>query len=285
MLPDASLQMWVTPVIQHQKSSSSGNRTPGVCVTGRNVTNYTNEERRLEAHRPAASGSTPEHPTQPGIDPREDAPSPGSTPDQPKSDTFSIFACHPCAGAMLIFSVSFQFLRMMPKHSDPMTTAVFTSGRRLPRSIIVMWRAQARLEKLLSGSGEHHRAGHWLKFSTSNQMASVYTSRAHLLPPVQERWSDSRLPLPTQRLPCIMAPKEGTTGIEPVTIGSAIQCSTAELCTHRLGPVTGSSPRRVETMKMHNGEPKPKVLFSSVYCNRTTYQCGPKHAPTGSAGC
>ena len=217
----------------------------------------------------------------------------GSNPQQrcdwdripPKSDTFSIFACHPCAGAMLIFSVSFQFLRMMPKHSDPMTTAVFTSGRRLPRSIIVMWRAQARLEKLLSGSGEHHRAGHWLKFSTSNQMASVYTSRAHLLPPVQERWSDSRLPLPTQRLPCIMAPKEGTTGIEPVTIGSAIQCSTAELCTHRLGPVTGSSPRRVETMKMHNGEPKPKVLFSSVYCNRTTYQCGPKHAPTGSAGC
>ena len=41
----------------------------------------------------------------------------GSNP--PKSDTFSIFACHPCAGAMLIFSVSFQFLRMMPKHSGP----------------------------------------------------------------------------------------------------------------------------------------------------------------------
>ena len=186
----------------------------------------------------------------------------GNTCGAKKSDTFSIFACHPCAGAMLIFSVSFQFLRMMPKHSDPMTTAVFTSGRRLPRSIIVMWRAQARLEKLLSGSGEHHRAGHWLKFSTSNQMASVYTSRAHLLPPVQERWSDSRLPLPTQRLPCIMAPKEGTTGIEPVTIGSAIQCSTAELCTHRLGPVTGSSPRRVETMKMHNGRtPNQRFCF------------------------
>ena len=29
------------------KSSSSGNRTPGVCVTGRNVTNYTNEEYSL----------------------------------------------------------------------------------------------------------------------------------------------------------------------------------------------------------------------------------------------
>lgn len=27
-------------------------------------------------------------------------------------DTFSMYACHPCAGTMLIFSVSFQFLRM-----------------------------------------------------------------------------------------------------------------------------------------------------------------------------
>jgi len=35
-----------------------------------------------------------------------------------KSDTFSICACHPCAGAMLIFSVSFQFLRMTPKGSN-----------------------------------------------------------------------------------------------------------------------------------------------------------------------
>ena len=34
------------------------------------------------------------------------------TPTQKKSDTFSICACHPCAGAMLIFSVSFQFYRM-----------------------------------------------------------------------------------------------------------------------------------------------------------------------------
>jgi hypothetical protein len=33
-------------------------------------------------------------------------------PGTKKSDTFSICACHPCAGAMLIFSVSFQFYRM-----------------------------------------------------------------------------------------------------------------------------------------------------------------------------
>ena len=30
-----------------------------------------------------------------------------------KSDTFSIYACHPCAGAMLIFSVSVQLFRML----------------------------------------------------------------------------------------------------------------------------------------------------------------------------
>ena len=36
------------------------------------------------------------------------------TKTKKKSDTFSICACHPCAGAMLIFSVSFQFLRMTP---------------------------------------------------------------------------------------------------------------------------------------------------------------------------
>ena len=32
-----------------------------------------------------------------------------------KSVHFSICACHPCAGAMLIFSVSFQFYRMIPE--------------------------------------------------------------------------------------------------------------------------------------------------------------------------
>ncbi len=36
----------------------------------------------------------------------------GIKQQQKKCDTFSICACHPCAGAMLIFSVSFQFLRM-----------------------------------------------------------------------------------------------------------------------------------------------------------------------------
>ena len=41
-----------------------------------------------------------------------------------------------------------------------------------------------------------------------------------------------------------MAPKEGTTGIEPVTIGSAIQCSTAELCTQQAMPTApGSIPQ------------------------------------------
>ena len=32
---------------------------------------------------------------------------------------FSICACHPCAGAMLIFSVSFQFYRMILERNPP----------------------------------------------------------------------------------------------------------------------------------------------------------------------
>ena len=36
-------------------------------------------------------------------------------PLQKNLDHFSICACHPCAGAMLIFSVSFQFYRMSPE--------------------------------------------------------------------------------------------------------------------------------------------------------------------------
>ena len=40
------------------KSSSSGNRTPGVCVTGRNVTNYTNEEEKgTTGIEPVTAGS------------------------------------------------------------------------------------------------------------------------------------------------------------------------------------------------------------------------------------
>ena len=40
-------------------------------------------------------------------------------------DHFSICACHPCAGAMLIFSVSFQFYRMSPKRQKPMRVVVY----------------------------------------------------------------------------------------------------------------------------------------------------------------
>ena len=36
---------------------------------------------------------------------------------------FSICACHPCAGAMLIFSVSFQFYRMIPEGNPKQTTS------------------------------------------------------------------------------------------------------------------------------------------------------------------
>ena len=47
-------------------------------------------------------------------------PSPATHPDMQslmskKLVTLPICACHPCAGAMLIFSISFQFYRMIPK--------------------------------------------------------------------------------------------------------------------------------------------------------------------------
>jgi len=36
---------------------------------------------------------------------------------------FSICACHPCAGAMIIFSVSFQFYLMIPE-GNPKVLAI-----------------------------------------------------------------------------------------------------------------------------------------------------------------
>ena len=46
-------------------------------------------------------------------------------------------------------------------------------------------RLRGRPEILLLDPVWGRRAGHWLKFSTSNHVASVFTSRAHILPPVQ----------------------------------------------------------------------------------------------------
>ena len=60
-----------------------------------------------------------------------------------KSDTFSIFACHPCAGAMLIFSVSFQFLRMTPKSSELTKAHSFIRGSRGRANHLLDWGAQA----------------------------------------------------------------------------------------------------------------------------------------------
>jgi hypothetical protein len=49
----------------------------------------------------------------------------------------------------------------------------------------VLKRRLGRPEILLHDPVWGRQAGHWLKFSTSNHVASVYTSRAHILPPVQ----------------------------------------------------------------------------------------------------
>lgn len=68
---------------------------------------------------------------------------------QQKSDTFSICACHPCAGAMLIFSVSFQFYRM--RHScecseHPADVTIMYETGPSPRLLIryTTWRQQKK---------------------------------------------------------------------------------------------------------------------------------------------
>ena len=58
-----------------------------------------------------------------------------------------------------------------------------------PWGLLAFWfekRLLGRPEILLLDPVWGRRAGHWLKFSTSNYVASVYTSRAHILPPEQE---------------------------------------------------------------------------------------------------
>ena len=97
---DPSQQQTLNESNASAKNSGTGNRTPGVCVTGRNVTNYTNEDKSLETQKAQVSlrcfflliDKKVIH------------------------SRFLRVILDP--GAMLIFSVSFQFLRMMPKHSE-----------------------------------------------------------------------------------------------------------------------------------------------------------------------
>jgi hypothetical protein len=50
---------------------------------------------------------------------------------------FSIYACHPCAGAMLIFSVSFQFYQMSPKgRLNEETASIYTARIRV---LLLSW--------------------------------------------------------------------------------------------------------------------------------------------------
>jgi hypothetical protein len=49
-------------------------------------------------------------------------------------DHFSIYACHPCAGAMLIFSVSFQFYRMSRRTNSNLRICTIHSSSQLKLS-------------------------------------------------------------------------------------------------------------------------------------------------------
>ena len=63
-----------------------------------------------------------------------------------------------------------------------------------PQRLAIDYGGVSRLEILLCGPEGRHGAGYWLKFSTSNHLASVYTSRAQILPPVQERLTNPTPP-------------------------------------------------------------------------------------------
>ncbi|KAG5573140.1 hypothetical protein H5410_062906 [Solanum commersonii] len=64
---------------------------------------------------------------------------------QKNLDHFSICACHPCAGAMLIFSVSFQFYRMSPKGRTPLLH--YGSYSAVNFSLSSMWEKRRRRYK------------------------------------------------------------------------------------------------------------------------------------------
>ena len=58
---------------------------------------------------------------------------------------FSICACHPCAGAMLIFSVSFQFYRMIPEGNPVWCEKILVLGTLLDLCMSSLRRGHANL--------------------------------------------------------------------------------------------------------------------------------------------
>ena len=63
---------------------------------------------------------------------------------------FSMCACHPCAGAMLIFSVSLQFERMIPEGnpSSRVTNEIGTPRPRLEPQITSLEKCNIKLSIL-----------------------------------------------------------------------------------------------------------------------------------------
>ena len=77
---------------------------------------------------------------------------------------FSICACHPCAGAMLIFSVSFQFYRMIPEGNP---------SRRLAVAYVCVVRAYAarsRASTAPHGQLAFRKSATWCSFSTKGRL-------------------------------------------------------------------------------------------------------------------
>lgn len=88
---------------------------------------------------------------------------------------FSIYACHPCAGAMLIFSVSFQFLRMttevVPEHSlahtlymddlDRTSKTTRSSPSQAPRHLVICDTKDTGDEEGCRGVSAEAKDGRW----------------------------------------------------------------------------------------------------------------------------
>ncbi len=82
------------------------------------------------------------------------ASSPTTNKTTKRFHTFSICACHPCAGAMLIFSVSFQFYRMTAE-AVPSMEANFWIYIAL---LHILWKSHARKsDTRTSNVVSHHR--------------------------------------------------------------------------------------------------------------------------------
>ena len=144
---------------------------------------------------------------------------------------FSMCACHPCAGAMLIFSASFQFQRMVPEGNPG-------GGRpeiRIPR--ILGMRHRSETDCLKDYRGNHRdQDSSLLRAGAHGEQG---THRAPTAPPSEA----SSSPSPGQPVPIGFEARVGTKWSEVETLWS-----TAD---------SGEGSKRFEFLFRHWANPRP----------------------------